>query len=80
MLQGFASGNGAGTVPQGDAAGHDALNGASVEVLVFLSFNRKSCCWAFFGQWCVDAPAQVSEEVYTQELGAASINRGLSPR
>lgn len=47
-LQGFAAGNGGGTVPHSDAAGQDTLDGASIErghdgvgALALLSFCRK---------------------------------------
>lgn len=55
VLEGAPTGHGAGTIPRGDPAGQDPLNGASVEAahdgtrtLVFLSLQRKQKCWLAF--------------------------------
>ena len=77
VLQGPAAGNGAGTTPQDDAAAQDALNGASVEVVINGARGSRSSQFSlkvelllgFFGQRCgVDGQGQVLADGYTQEL------------
>ncbi len=79
-LEGLAVGRVAGAIPHSDAAGQDALDGASVEGAHDGGRGSGSSEFAeevetllcFLGQCCsVVSPGEVLCDVYTQELGAA---------